>query len=206
MAAHLGTYLQMCGRVLRPYGASQIAELVAWSAASGLEVHESALIPKDRALLIDCTDAARVHGNPTDDRRYSLTGKGIEKLEEEEEVEVDPDAVPVPSETELIEMEFSRVRQQLADTITDLQERAKERGYRDAWVYHRIKEKYGIELPRRYEAKYSSVCTVCRHRVQQGSQIYWMPPSDSNPKSSVKHPDCYIASLPPEVLQLVSAA
>jgi superfamily II DNA or RNA helicase len=51
--AHVGTYLQIVGRVLR--------------------VHPG----KQRALVLDCRGAAERHGHPTADRVYSLTGRGI---------------------------------------------------------------------------------------------------------------------------------
>jgi hypothetical protein len=47
--------LQTAGRVLRPHPDKQI----------------------DGALLLDCTGVVERHGSPTDDRSYSLTGKGI---------------------------------------------------------------------------------------------------------------------------------
>lgn len=205
LAQHLGTYLQMCGRVLRPYGQRQIDAAVEFWAARGVTLHPSALIPKARALLIDCSDAARIHGNPTDDRRYSLDGRGIEALEKDVDDEEEDEKTPSeqPTAEELIEMEFSRVRQQLADTISELRERAKERGYRDMWVYHRIKERFGFDLPRLYPSKYQSVCAVCRTCVQKDEPIYWSPPGNGNAKSSVRHPDCYIQSLPRDVLELV---
>jgi DNA repair protein RadD len=204
MAQHLGTYLQMCGRVLRPYGPRQIADAVArW----GTQLDPAALVPKERALLIDCSDAASIHGNPTDDRRYSLSGRGIENKDEPEPKDDDEPTEPgIVDEAELIEMEFSRLRQTLADNITELQERAKERGYRDAWVYHRIRERFGIELPRVYPSKYRSTCVVCRHRVELGQNIYWLPPESQGGKGIVKHLDCYIASLPRDVLELVRVA
>lgn len=203
-AQHLGTYLQMCGRVLRPYGAVQIADMLSrW----GERLDNCARVPKARALLIDCSDAASVHGNPTDDRRYSLTGRGIENKDEPEEEQEPKDPV-ITAEAELIEMQFQRLRQTLSDNITELQERARERGYRDAWVYHRILERFGIELPRIYPSKYASTCVVCRHRVEVGSQIYWQPPVENSGslfsgRAIVKHPDCWVASLPPDVLNLV---
>jgi superfamily II DNA or RNA helicase len=206
LAQHLGTYLQMCGRVLRPYGQRQIDDMVAFWGKRGITLHPSALIPKVRSLLIDCSDAASVHGNPTDDRRYSLDGKGIEAIEEDvDDEEEEKTPTEPPTAEELIEMEFSRVRQQLTDTISELQARAKERGYRDAWVYHRIKERFGIELPRIYASKYASVCPCCRHRVQKEEQIYWLPPGNGHDKSRSFHPDCYIQSLPRDVLELVRA-
>lgn len=51
----VGLYLQCVGRVLRPHPG------------------------KDRALLLDLRGAARRHGSPTEDRVYSLTGKGIRR-------------------------------------------------------------------------------------------------------------------------------
>jgi DNA repair protein RadD len=51
---HVGVYLQTAGRVLRPYHSQS-------------------------ALLIDMRGAAERHGNPTDDRTYSLEGTAIGK-------------------------------------------------------------------------------------------------------------------------------
>jgi superfamily II DNA or RNA helicase len=48
----VSTYLQICGRVLRPYPG------------------------KDRAVIVDLTGSSVIHGSPTEDRTYSLT-KGI---------------------------------------------------------------------------------------------------------------------------------
>jgi DNA repair protein RadD len=50
---HASTYLQMVGRVLRPFPG------------------------KPHALLLDIVDATSRHGYPTEDREYSLTGKAI---------------------------------------------------------------------------------------------------------------------------------
>ena len=55
------TYLQMVGRVLRP--------------SEG----------KDEALLLDLSGASAVHGMPTDDRVYTLDGRGIGKAGEARE-------------------------------------------------------------------------------------------------------------------------
>jgi superfamily II DNA or RNA helicase len=56
-AGHVGTYIQMVGRVLR--------------AAPG----------KERALVVDLTGALHQHGMPTLDREYDLHGEGIKKGE-----------------------------------------------------------------------------------------------------------------------------
>jgi len=52
---HVGPYLQMAGRVLRPYPGKQ------------------------DAILIDLTGATLRHGLPTEDREYSLDGNGIQR-------------------------------------------------------------------------------------------------------------------------------
>lgn len=51
--SHASTFIQMAGRVLRPYQG------------------------KPHALLLDIADATSRHGYPTEDREYSLTGKAI---------------------------------------------------------------------------------------------------------------------------------
>jgi DNA repair protein RadD len=51
---HVGSYLQACGRVLRPHAS------------------------KTTATIVDLSGSALVHGTPDLDREYSLTGKGID--------------------------------------------------------------------------------------------------------------------------------
>jgi len=55
---HVSSYLQAVGRVLRPHP------------------------EKPHAVVIDLTGATLSHGYPTEDRRYSLTGKAIERTSE----------------------------------------------------------------------------------------------------------------------------
>lgn len=55
---HVSTYLQAVGRVLRPHSS------------------------KPHAIVLDLTGATLEHGYPTEDRRYSLTGKAIERTSE----------------------------------------------------------------------------------------------------------------------------
>lgn len=57
---HAGMYLQMCGRVLRPFPG------------------------KDHALLIDLCGATLLHGLPTEDREYSLEGEAIRRTSKSE--------------------------------------------------------------------------------------------------------------------------
>jgi superfamily II DNA or RNA helicase len=57
--AHVGTYMQMAGRVLRPHPSKD-------PASGGAP-----------ALVLDCRGASELHGSPTDDRVYSLEGEGI---------------------------------------------------------------------------------------------------------------------------------
>jgi DNA repair protein RadD len=54
-STHITPYLQMVGRVLRPH------------------------LSKQYAILIDLSGASLVHGLPTEDREYSLEGKGIRR-------------------------------------------------------------------------------------------------------------------------------
>lgn len=56
---HVGTYLQMVGRILRP------------SPDTG----------KTMGILIDLSGATHTHGMPTEDREYSLEGDGIRRIE-----------------------------------------------------------------------------------------------------------------------------
>lgn len=56
---HMGTFLQMVGRVLRPAP------------------------DKDSALLLDLCGSVHVHGTPDMDREYSLDGKGISAVKRE---------------------------------------------------------------------------------------------------------------------------
>lgn len=164
-AAHVGGFLQMVGRVLRPCAG------------------------KERALLIDNTDATSVHGMPTADRVYSLEGKGIELAPEEGE-ESEELGDPVEREyAQVVQMKFKMLRDKLRDIYVDLTDQAKENQYKLGWVFHRFAEKTGIQPPRAFEAKFASVCKVCRHRLKVGEPMLWNGPG------AVYHHACWFESI-----------
>lgn len=172
-AASLATYIQMVGRVLRP--------------APG----------KERALLIDCCDAASIHGSPTTDRRYSLTGTGIETEEEAEEKEAAEQEEREREAFKLVRVKYEIIRDRLKSRFTELQQEATDRGYKPGWVFHQFSGETQMPTPRILESKYQSVCKHCRHRVKQGEHILW------EPGSKVYHRDCYFETLTDE--QLIKA-
>jgi hypothetical protein len=196
-AAHVGGFLQMCGRVLRPYGERQLQDAIALGQKLGIDLHPSAFVLKERALLIDGSDATSIHGPPTADRVYSLDGKGIalEKLEDEDAEESEDRAAP--EFAKVVEMKFTLVRDKLRDMLVTLCETAKEKEYRMGWVFHRFTEKTGIQPPRVFEAKFQSTCKHCRHKVKLNEQILW------GGTGLVYHVDCWFETL--EQKQLLSA-
>ncbi len=184
-AAHVGGFLQMVGRVLRPYSLAYIEELL----RDGLKLSPAALVPKERALLIDCTDATSAHGKPTADRIYSLDGCGIELAPAEEEIEKETQERAEAERARMVDMQYRMIRDQLRDTYVDLTEKAKEREYRRGWVFHRFTEATGMAPPREFEAKFASVCKHCRHRIAIGEKLFWAGPSQSY------HSGCWFESI-----------
>jgi DNA repair protein RadD len=164
---HLGTYLQIVGRVLRPHP------------------------DKERAMLIDLTNARELHGLPTDDRNYSLDGKGISAVE----MPIDEEHEPIEKgEWQTVASKYAVIRDNLRDRFRDLQERAREAGYKPGWVLHRFKEATGIPVPMLFSSKYKSVCKHCRKRVELNSEIFW------EGTGRVFHVDCWPESLDERVL------
>jgi superfamily II DNA or RNA helicase len=169
-ASSLSVYIQMVGRVLRP--------------CTG----------KERALLIDCTDAASVHGSPTQDRRYSLTGKGIESdIGDEEEEKLIKESAEREA-WKLVRIEYEIVRDRLKARFTELQQEATDKAYKPGWVFHRFSEDTALKPPRLLESKYQSTCKHCRTRVKPGEQILWQP------EGKVYHRDCWFETLTDEQL------
>lgn len=195
-AAHVGGFLQMVGRVLRPYGEKQIADMVAIGASLGIEPHPSAFIKKERALLIDGSDASSIHGAPTADRCYSLEGQGI-TLEEEEKEEEEPHEQSEREYAKMVQMKFTLVRDKLRDIYNDMSATAAERQYNLGWVFHRFAEKTGISPPRAFKAKFQSVCKQCRSRFKIDEPILWDGPG------RVWHHDCWFDTIQEQ--QLLSA-
>lgn len=189
--AHAGTYVQWCGRILRPYKAREIAKWTELLAAKGIAMHPSALVEKERALFIDTTDAASMHGSPTADRTYSLDGKGMELTEEKEEREiVQQERAPMQE----VQVKYEIIRDRVVEHYIHLEEMARTRGFRPGWVYYQMRE-LGIDPPRAMESKYRSTCKQCKRKVRPrvgdvaGETILWAG------AGTVFHRDCFFASL-----------
>lgn len=196
-AAHVGGFLQMVGRVLRPYAEKQIADMIALGGRTGVTPDPRALIAKERALLIDNSDASSIHGAPTADRVYSLDGKGI-SLDEEAEEELDESGeIVIRERAKMIQMKFTLVRDKLRDMFGELQGQATERNYNPGWVFHRFTEKTGIQPPRAFNAKFQSICKHCRHRLALNEPMLWSGPG------MTYHHDCWFETIQEQ--QLLSA-
>lgn len=174
---HVGDYLQRVGRVLRPFPG------------------------KERALLIDICNAStkRSHGLPTDDRVYSLEGKGIQ-LKAEAELEEEQEPAPAPTPYEMVQSGYQLIRDTLLSRYRDLCAQAEELGYKQGWVWHRFTEATSIQPPNRFEAKYQSVCLHCRKRVALKETIFWRQ------KGEVFHEECWFNALDGAKLQAASTA
>ncbi len=164
---HIGTYLQWAGRILRPHPG------------------------KERALLIDLTNASTIHGAPTIDRAYSLDGKGIRTADE---VEREAEEAAERRQLESVETRLQVMRDTLLDRWAALQLLCTERGYAPGWVWHRMRDVLGKDPPRSLRSKYQSSCAHCRHRVAKDAPILWMPPSGAG-KAKAYHHDCWFQAL-----------
>lgn len=133
-AAHASTYLQMIGRVLRP--------------APG----------KERAMVMDLRGVSRSFGLPSDERVYSLHGKAIRVVPKKgAKLKSEPGARP-PSDPTIVELPTELVAQiaKLADKWAprmrghmrvDLERWIRwslKLGYKEGWVVHRFRERYGV--------------------------------------------------------------
>jgi len=173
---HLGDYLQRVGRVLRPFPG------------------------KERALLIDITNVRTKHGLPTDDRVYSLEGKGIANMPTPEEQEQAEAELRPPTVWQSIEARYTLIRDTLLSRYRDLQAQAVDLGYKPGWVWHRFTEATSISAPLSFPAKYQSTCVHCRKRLKLGELMFW-PAS-----KTAYHEECWFASLDGEKLESAQAA
>lgn len=176
-ADHVGDYMQRCGRVLRPFPG------------------------KERALIIDITNASTKHGLPTNDRIYSLDGRGISNVPTPEEIaEEEEKEARIITPYESIESRYQMVRDTLLSRYRDFQATALELGYKPGWVWHRFTEATSISPPRMFGAKYQSVCVHCRKRLTLGGLMFW------SGTGQVFHEECWFNALDGERLSAASAA
>lgn len=197
-AGHVGFYLQCVGRVLRAYGPEQIADMLALAEHLGLEPDPSTLRPKERALLLDLTDARSIHGLPTADRKYSLEGTPIEEAEpelpEEPESEDEESAGEVEGTT-AVEAKYERIRDDLRDRMRELQGLAITRGYRPGYVYAAFREATGIVLPNLVRlSKRRATCKHCKAMAELGVEML-AKRNPHNPGWTFWHPDCWFETL-----------
>jgi superfamily II DNA or RNA helicase len=176
-ASSLGTYLQMVGRILRPCAG------------------------KTRALLIDCTGAESIHGKPTKDRLYSLSGEGITDAPEEQQLTPEQEQeLKIREEWKQVRAEFELVRDQLQTKLYELRQEAVELQKNNGWAFAQFrkhvqyKDERGfthdtIKVPYIFDAKKMHVCEICRHRVKVGETVL------SGRDKKVFHSDCYFQSL-----------
>lgn len=179
-ASSLATYIQMVGRVLRPS------------------------MGKLRALLIDCTDAAAIHGSPTADRRYSLAGKGIELDVPEEEREALEREIKEREAWQLIRIEYDIIRDKLKALFVDIQQQATDAGKKPTAAFYDFKRAIQkkdargfvsepLKLPYVIDAKKQHVCEHCRHRVKPGETVLQQ-------SRGFYHRDCWFETLSDEQL------
>jgi DNA repair protein RadD len=177
-ADSLGAFLQMVGRVLRPCPG------------------------KDKALLIDCTNATERWGMPTDDRVYSLD-KGIELLADVQAAEAEEEekekAERVAIEWQRIESEYRLVsngllsawRTEYAGEVNNGAPRNSAR-----WAF---KRKHGLDLPPFFAGKYANKCSHCKKKTKVGENIFWSR-ADPGTRAQSWHEVCYFEALSHDVL------
>lgn len=167
---HLGTYMQIGGRVIRPFAG------------------------KERALLIDCTGASEKHGLITDERLYSLDGAGITNIPEPKEKE-DSEEEIIRIAAEDVESKYETIRDCYRDRYLELVRQATEEGFKKGWAFFRFQECTGIKVPIVMQSKYKSICPQCRHRLEVGSDFFFQPTDTPGEKPKAFHVDCWFDSL-----------
>lgn len=158
MCEWVGTFLQCVGRVLRPHPG------------------------KNRALLIDCTNACSVHGRPTDNREYTLDGKGIAP---EGEAEAEEREFREREEAQMVAAKWKLMVDGLQERFEEAMAKAEERGWSANWAAKQTSRATGLDIPRCYPSKYQSTCTGCRKRVTPPEPIFWVASGE------VWHPRCW---------------
>lgn len=192
----LGDFLQRVGRVLRPYTQEHIAKALA---DPFRQLTTLALIPKERALLIDCTNATEKHGVPTDDRVYSLE-RGIELLADVEAAEAEEEET---KRKEAIRVDFERVASEYRLVTNELltkwrkyYAREVNNGLTKGTARRDFNLATGLVLPMHFLSKYSSKCVECRKRIPEQGPMFWVP---ANPKTATPaqcyHEACFFEAI-----------
>lgn len=175
MCDGLGTYLQIVGRVLRPFAG------------------------KRRALLIDIPGASepKTHNMPTDDRVYTLDGAGLASMPPEEEPEEEEEEPVERREWRTIEARYEFIRDSLLARWELLLKEAQESGYRIGWAAHAMRESTSIELPRMLAITTPGRCSACEHGIPTGSNAFWLG------GSNLQHHICWFRKLDADALAKV---
>jgi superfamily II DNA or RNA helicase len=187
----LAAYLQMCGRVLRPYWRPMGAD-------GPINFRN-----KTQALLIDCVNASEKHWCPTDDRVYSLTGKGIQQLQEAlEDEEAQADAKrkeAVRLEYELIRSGYVLVSNELLSRWRVLIARELNQSLVRGFARQEFRNETGVTLPMFMKSKFAGRCVHCAKRFPAETLIFWHR-DDYMARSLTWHEQCYFESLPEKQL------
>jgi superfamily II DNA or RNA helicase len=179
-AASVANFIQIVGRILRP--------------APG----------KERALLIDCTDAVSAHGLPTADRVYSLHGEAMSIEVPLEEQEKQQREAAEREAWQLVRVEYELVRDRLKGRHASLRQEAIDHGYKRGWVFQQFKALTGVETPLIVTAVKLSTCAHCRTRVKLDSQIL-RTRKDIGHGYNFFHQDCWFETLNDEQLSSFKA-
>lgn len=130
-----GTFIQMCGRVMRPDPSDST---------------------KTECLLLDLTGVSEIHGHPQAERSYSLTGKGIElaakaatKREKaaKEKEEKDRKEQEAKAILERGLQEMSPLGLDARAQWDKLQEVCRAREFSMGWAQRQFREKFGTKPP-----------------------------------------------------------
>lgn len=179
---HVGDYLQRVGRVLRPCPG------------------------KERALLIDCCDTRSKHGLPTDDRVYSLDGRGISTPEPVPEfVDEEPEQRAKRIGYEAVQAKYTIVRDTLLARYRAVMQEADELGRSRFWAWQEFKRQTGIDMPQGIIARFDSICGGCEGKIKMGSRALWVPGQHYGARHGY-HETCWVRQLDGEQLEGIGEA
>lgn len=154
-AGHIALAVQMYGRGLRSFPG------------------------KTESWLIDPRDTVGLHGHPTADREYSLTGKPMSLKKSKKRLADEDREKRENLQREQIESAFQVALDSIADRFAAHLLEAKRRGFNPGWAAKQLHAECGVKPPLQMFSKSRVTCVECRHYILKGELKAWTDSGES---------------------------